>query len=219
MQEKPLFLVKEERDAAQILSAALARDGIEVRLNTTAVGVRVEDGHKLVDLVSADYRNTIAVDAILASGGRSPNVEGLNLEACGVDYDAGSGIHVNDFLRTSNPHIYAAGDVCLEHRYGHTAAASARIAVQNALFRGRERLSALVDPVVHIHRSGNRARRSVRSGSQPGRHPGEDLHHPDARNRSRGCRQRGGRLRENPRQRAARIRFSARRSWPAMRVT
>ena len=50
----------------------------------------------------------------------------LNLEACGVDYDAGSGIHVNDFLRTSNPHIYAAGDVCLEHRYGHTAAASAR---------------------------------------------------------------------------------------------
>jgi pyruvate/2-oxoglutarate dehydrogenase complex dihydrolipoamide dehydrogenase (E3) component len=146
VQEKPLFLVKEERDAAQILSAALARDGIEVRLNTTAVGVRVEDGHKLVDLVSDDYRNTIAVDAILASGGRSPNVEGLNLEACGVDYDAGSGIRVNDFLRTRNPHIYAAGDVCLEHRYGHTAAASARLAVQNALSRGRERLSALVIP-------------------------------------------------------------------------
>ena len=146
VQDKPLFLAEEERDAAQILSDAFARDGIEVRLNTTAVGVRVEDGQKLVDLVSDDYRNTIAVDAILTGSGRAPNVEGLNLEAAGVDYAAGSGIRVDDFLRTSNPHIYAAGDVCLEHKYAHTATASARIVVQNALFRGRERLSKLIIP-------------------------------------------------------------------------
>ena len=49
-QDMPLFLPKEERDAAQILSDAFARDGIEVRLNTEAVRVRVEDGQKLVDL-------------------------------------------------------------------------------------------------------------------------------------------------------------------------
>ena len=146
VQDMPLFLPGEERDAAQILSDAFARDGIEVRLNTSAVAVRVEDGQKLVDLVSDDYQNTIAVDAILTGSGRSPNVEGLNLEAAGVDYEAGSGIRVDDFLRTSNPQIYAAGDVCLEHKYTHTAAASARIVVQNALFRGRERLSALVIP-------------------------------------------------------------------------
>ena len=146
VQDKPLFLPTEERDAAQILSDAFARDGIEVRLNTTAVGVRVEAGQKLVDLVSDDYRNTIAVDAILAGSGRLPNVEGLNLEAAGVAYEAGSGIHVDDFLRTSNPHIYAAGDVCLEYQYAHTATASARIVVRNALLRGRERLSALVIP-------------------------------------------------------------------------
>jgi pyruvate/2-oxoglutarate dehydrogenase complex dihydrolipoamide dehydrogenase (E3) component len=146
VQDMPLFLDGEERDAAQILSDAFARDGIEVRLNTSAVAVRVEDGQKLVDLVSDDYQNTIAVDAILTGSGRAPNVEGLNLEAAGVDYDAGSGIRVDDFLRTSNPHIYAAGDVCLEHKYAHTATASARIVVQNALFRGRERLSALVIP-------------------------------------------------------------------------
>jgi pyruvate/2-oxoglutarate dehydrogenase complex dihydrolipoamide dehydrogenase (E3) component len=146
VQDMPLFLDREERDAAQILSDAFARDGIEVRLNTQAVAVRVENGEKLIDLLSDDYHNTIAVDAILAGTGRVPNVEGLNLEAAGVDYAAGDGIRVDDFLCTSNPRIYAAGDICLEYQYTDTAAASARIAVQNALFRGRERLSDLVIP-------------------------------------------------------------------------
>ena len=142
----PLFLTREERDAAQILSDAFARDGIEVRLNTTAVNVRVENGQKLVDLVSDDYQSTVAVDAILTGTGRLPNVEGLDLEAAGVDCDAITGIHINDFLQTSNPRIYAAGDVCLEHRYTHTADASARLVVRNALFPGRQRLSALTIP-------------------------------------------------------------------------
>jgi pyruvate/2-oxoglutarate dehydrogenase complex dihydrolipoamide dehydrogenase (E3) component len=146
VQDKPLFLGKEERDAAQILSDAFARDGIEVRLNTKVVGVRVENGKKLVDLVSDDYRNTVTVDAIAAGIGHKPNVEGLNLEAAGVDYVEGEGVSVDDFLCTSNPDIYAAGDICLEHKYTHTADAAARIALQNALFRGRERQSKLVVP-------------------------------------------------------------------------
>ena len=145
-QEAPLFLPKEERDAAQILSDTFARDGIEVRLNTAAVRVRVEYGQKLVDLVSDDYRSTVAVDAILTGTGRLPNVERLNLEAAGVDCDATTGVRVNDFLQTSNPRIYAAGDACLEHKFTHTADASARIVVRNALFLGRERLSALTIP-------------------------------------------------------------------------
>jgi pyruvate/2-oxoglutarate dehydrogenase complex dihydrolipoamide dehydrogenase (E3) component len=145
-QSLPLFLPKEERDAAQILSDAFARDGIEVRLNTTAVNVRVEGGQKLVDLASDDYQSTVAVDAILTGTGRLPNVEGLGLEAAGVDCDASTGIRIDDFLRTSNPRIYAAGDVCLEHKFTHTADASARLVVRNALFPGRQRLSALTIP-------------------------------------------------------------------------
>ncbi len=145
-QNNPTFLPREERDAAQILSDAFARDGIDVRLNTTAVNVRVEDGQKLVDLVSAGYESTVAVDAILTGTGRIPIVTGLNLEAAGVDYDTTTGIRVDDFLRTSNPRIYAAGDACLEHKFTHTADESARIVVQNALFLGRRRLSALTVP-------------------------------------------------------------------------
>ena len=146
VQEVPMFLPKEERDAAQILSDAFARDGIEVRLNTKAVNVRVEGGLKLVDLVSDDYKSTVAVDAILTGVGRLPNVESLNLEAAGVDSQAATGVRVNDFLQTSNPRIYAAGDACLEHKFTHTADASARIVVRNALFLGREKLSALTIP-------------------------------------------------------------------------
>ena len=145
-QSGPMFLPKEERDAVQLLSDAFARDGIEIRLNTNVSGVRMEGGQKVVDFVSDDYRNTLAVDEILTGIGRVPNVEGLGLEMAGVEYDAVSGIHVNDFLQTTNARIYAAGDVCLTCRFTHTADASARIVVQNALFLGRKRFSALTIP-------------------------------------------------------------------------
>jgi pyruvate/2-oxoglutarate dehydrogenase complex dihydrolipoamide dehydrogenase (E3) component len=145
-QSAPLFLPKEERDAAQLLADAFARDGVEVRLNTEAVKVRMEGGQKYVDLISDDYQSTVAVDAILAGTGRVPNVERLNLEAADVDCDATTGIRVDDFLRTSNPRIYAAGDACLEHKFTHTATASARIAVHNALSLGHRRWSALTIP-------------------------------------------------------------------------
>lgn len=146
VQKRPLFLPREERDAAQILSDAFARDGIEVRLNTRVVNVRTEGSQKVVDLVSDDYESTVSVDAILTGTGRVPSVDGLALEAAGVDYDHRRGVHVDDFLRTSNHRVYAAGDACLEHKFNDTADASARVAVRNALFRGRQRWSALTAP-------------------------------------------------------------------------
>ena len=73
VQKRPLFLPREERDAAQVLSDAFARDGIEVRLNTRVVNVRAEGTRKVVDLVSDDYESTVTVDAILAGTGRVPN--------------------------------------------------------------------------------------------------------------------------------------------------
>ncbi len=146
VQDLPLFLPKEERDAAQLLSDAFARDGLEVRLNTEVSRVRAAGGEILVDLVSDDYESTVAVDAILTGVGRCPNVDGLNLDAAGVEHDAVSGVRVDDFLRTSNRRIFAAGDVCLEHRFTHTAEATGRMVVRNALFLGRERLSELTVP-------------------------------------------------------------------------
>jgi pyruvate/2-oxoglutarate dehydrogenase complex dihydrolipoamide dehydrogenase (E3) component len=144
-QDDPMFLPSEERDAAQILSDSLARDGIEIHLNSSVFSVRTEGGDKLVDLVSDDNQTTVAVDAILVGTGRVPNVEGINLEEALVKYDT-TGVVVNDFLQTTNRDIYAAGDVCLEHKFAHAADASARIVVENALLHGRRTLSALTIP-------------------------------------------------------------------------
>src|SRR5437867_1948598 len=88
----------------------------------------------------------VAVDEILVGAGRAPNVERLGLESVGVQYDAARGVVVNDRLQTTNPCIYAAGDVCMQHKFTHMADAAARIVIQNTLFLGRKKLSALHVP-------------------------------------------------------------------------
>ena len=143
---EPLFLPKEERDAAHMVSDALARDAVEIHLNTEVVSVRVVDGCKVAELINDGNVATTTVDEILTGIGRVPAVEGLGLEAAGVQFDTERGVNVDDFLRTANPSIYAAGDACLEHKYANTAEASARIAVHNALSRGREKVSAMTIP-------------------------------------------------------------------------
>lgn len=145
-QNELFFLPQEERDAAEILAHSLARDGIQVRLDTEVTKVTSAGGAKRVHLVSYDQEWVVAVDEILAGVGRVPNVERLNLEAAGVEYDQENGVHVNDRMRTSNRRIYAAGDVALEHKFTHMADATARIVIQNALFFGRKKLSALTIP-------------------------------------------------------------------------
>ncbi|MGE5310906.1 MAG: mercuric reductase [Nitrospirota bacterium] len=142
----PQFLPREDRDAGAILARAFQRDGIDIRLRTTVSRVVVAAGGKEVRLVTDGREDAVTVDEILAGAGRAPNVEGLNLEEAGVEYDLRSGVQVNDFLQTTNPAVYAAGDVCLAHKFTHTADATARIVIQNALFRGRKKLSTLTIP-------------------------------------------------------------------------
>ena len=127
-------------------SDAFARDGVEIHLNTTAVDVRLEGARKIVDLVSAGDKYTVPVDEILAGIGRAPNVESMNLEAAGVRYDTETGIRRQRFSANNQPADLRGRRVCLEHKFTHTAEASARIAVRNALFLGRKRLSALTIP-------------------------------------------------------------------------
>ncbi len=75
----------------------------------------------------------------------APNVKGLNLEAAGVKM-ATRGVEVNDYLQTTNPNIYAAGDIAGSYQFTHAADAMARLCIRNALFFGRGKLSRLVVP-------------------------------------------------------------------------
>jgi pyruvate/2-oxoglutarate dehydrogenase complex dihydrolipoamide dehydrogenase (E3) component len=105
--------------------------------------VLVEDGVSLETGVRADPQR--APGAVLVAAGRLPNIEGLGLDAAGVAAGA-AGITVDDQLRTTNRRVFAAGDVCSRFKFTHAADAMARIVVQNALFFGRRRASALVIP-------------------------------------------------------------------------
>jgi pyruvate/2-oxoglutarate dehydrogenase complex dihydrolipoamide dehydrogenase (E3) component len=82
---------------------------------------------------------------VLIAVGRSPNIDDLDLPAAGVAFNA-DGVIVDDRLRTTNRRVFAAGDVCSTFKFTHAADAVARIVIQNALFFGRKRASALVIP-------------------------------------------------------------------------
>ncbi len=102
--------------------------------------------HKVLLLRTPSGEETITVDQILIGVGRTPNIEGLNLEAAGVAFDR-DGVSVDDHLRTTNRRVYASGDVCLPFKFTHTADATSRAVIQNALFPGpKKRLSKLVVP-------------------------------------------------------------------------
>jgi pyruvate/2-oxoglutarate dehydrogenase complex dihydrolipoamide dehydrogenase (E3) component len=117
IQNDPKFLPREERDAAEILSRVMARDGVEIRLNTTVTGARMEAGAKILETFNNEAENDVEADIILLSIGRVANIEGLGLELAGVSCDPKRGILIDDYFRTANSNIFAAGDVCMELKF------------------------------------------------------------------------------------------------------
>lgn len=141
----PQFLAREDPDAAEILAESFRRDGIRVMLKTVLGKVEKAGAEKVLHLERGGKPEVLRVDEILVGVGRAPNVEGLDLEKVGVEYDR-TGVKVNDHLQTTNPRIYAAGDICLKYKFTHTADFTARIVIQNALFPGSKTASSLTVP-------------------------------------------------------------------------
>ncbi|MDH5637145.1 MAG: mercuric reductase [Nitrospinota bacterium] len=140
------FLSREDQDASELLAKVFRKEGLETRINSRPLRAHMANGKKMVTITTENGEETMECDEILIGAGRKPNVDGLGLEAAGVAYDPAQGVEVDDYLRSSNPNIYAAGDVCMAHKFTHAADAAARIVLKNALFRGRARLSALNMP-------------------------------------------------------------------------
>ena len=142
----PGILPREDPDAAAVVERALRRDGVEL-----ALGARIEEaspeagGARLVWVDSDGENRETVCDELLVAVGRAPNVEGLGLEQVGVRSDAG-GIQVDAKLRTTNPRIFAGGDVTPAPNFTHLADAHAAVVVQNALFFPSARADRLVVP-------------------------------------------------------------------------
>jgi len=143
---KSHLLDREDADAARIVQQQFLREGIQLVLDAKFTRVtRPADG-KEIEFTSASGPGSLVFDEILVGAGRAQNVEGLNLEGVGVEFDHKHGVRVDEHLRTTNARIFAAGDVCMNWKFTHAADFAARIVIQNTLFFGRKKLSALTMP-------------------------------------------------------------------------
>jgi pyruvate/2-oxoglutarate dehydrogenase complex dihydrolipoamide dehydrogenase (E3) component len=127
------IMPNEDPDAAAVLQEAMTRDGVTLLCCGKELSVAKGNGGKRITVRSHDHRYEITVDEIFVGVGRTPNVEELGLGSVGVEFDA-TGIKVTDRLQTTNPSIFAAGDVCSRYKFTHAADAMAQLVIQNALF-------------------------------------------------------------------------------------
>ena len=143
------LLPRDDADAAAVVAASLGADGVRV-VNRARVDRVSHDGQQFTMQLSGDgVPAPFQADRLLVATGRTPNIEGLGLEAAGIDFTP-QGVRVDDRLRTSNPRVYAIGDVSSALQFTHVADAQARLAVANALFFGigGGRASTLIIPRV-----------------------------------------------------------------------
>ena len=137
LQRRDQLLSKEDRDVADFLEDGLASEGVRIVKKAEAHSVATTDAGKvaleLLDRRSDGITETVVfADALLLATGRTPNLRSLDLKAAGVEFDE-RGIRVNGYLQTSQPHIYAVGDVIGPYQFTHMADAQARVVVRNIL--------------------------------------------------------------------------------------
>jgi pyruvate/2-oxoglutarate dehydrogenase complex dihydrolipoamide dehydrogenase (E3) component len=134
------LLPGEASAASEVLAKRFTAEGVRLRLGRSATKVDGRQGR-----LALSDGSELAYDALLVTAGRTARVEGLGLEAAGVRFTP-RGVEADDHLRTTNPAVYAAGDVAQPQKYTHAAIATAQLAVANALDGAGRRLSDLVIP-------------------------------------------------------------------------
>lgn len=124
-------LPREEPELAQRLADVLAAEGVTLRLGTTAVEAREQDGQVVLTVRCGEQSMHLSAERILVASGRRPNTKNFGLCAAGVEFTR-AGIHVNEYMQTTAPHIYAAGDVVGQYQFSHVGEYEGRLAVRNA---------------------------------------------------------------------------------------
>jgi pyruvate/2-oxoglutarate dehydrogenase complex dihydrolipoamide dehydrogenase (E3) component len=140
------LMERDDADAVAVVRRALERDGIQIHTGVEVASVTRSDAVCALTYRAAGGAATLEADALLVAAGRRPAVDRLDLDAAGIAHDTKRGVRVDDFLRTTNPHVFAAGDVCGGAQFTHVAGEHARIVVQNALFVPSARASRIVVP-------------------------------------------------------------------------
>ncbi|WP_426997010.1 dihydrolipoyl dehydrogenase family protein [Pseudarthrobacter sp. N5] len=165
------MLPKEDRDAAALIRRSLENDGVRFRENARIDRVSVQAGVSRIHLVDGTH---VEADVVLLAAGRTARTLGLGLAAVGVDCDASGSVLVDAKMRTTNPAIWAAGDVTANPRFAHLAGVHASVAASNAVLGLGRRVSGTVPRVTYT--SPELAAVGI-TAAEDGRHTISTIHH------------------------------------------
>ncbi len=130
MEFAPRLMAREDEEMSELLQAIFENNGVSVHVESRVVKVEKKGSQKVVSFEKLGKVSKITVDEVLLAAGKVPNTD-LGLENAKVDYDPRRGITVDGHMQTSNPHIYAAGDVTGGYMFTHVASYESRIAGHN----------------------------------------------------------------------------------------
>jgi mercuric reductase len=142
------LLPEGEPEISKALAGYLAEEGIDVRTGLTYRRICRTGGRVVLEVGANGTTEPLEAEVVLAAAGRQPNTAGLGLADVDVALTESGGIQVDEHLRTSNPRIYAAGDVTGRHQFVYMAAYGARLAALNALNGNSLRYDATTMPAV-----------------------------------------------------------------------
>jgi dihydrolipoamide dehydrogenase len=130
----PQLLIREDQDAAALVSQQLIKEGVEILVNHNVTGFSRDENTQSVALEHQQQTILKEFDLVLVAIGRKANVSGFGLEELGIELTGTKNIAVNDYLQTKYANIYAVGDVAGPFQLTHAAAHQAWYAAVNGLF-------------------------------------------------------------------------------------
>ncbi|HEY1429713.1 MAG TPA: dihydrolipoyl dehydrogenase [Candidatus Tumulicola sp.] len=126
------LLTEADDDIGEALTGYFREEGIRVHERATMQKAFLRDGKKVVSFLEDGKEREVAAEEIFYALGRRPVVEGLGLERAGIRYDVKTGIDVDEHLRTTNPNVYAVGDVTGRYMLVHVAIYQGEVAARHA---------------------------------------------------------------------------------------
>jgi pyruvate/2-oxoglutarate dehydrogenase complex dihydrolipoamide dehydrogenase (E3) component len=141
----PRLLPREDPEASAVVRAALEADGVRVLTGDRAVAVaRRGTGWDLL----TRHGERLPYTHLLAATGKVPRTGGIGLPEAGVRLDEAGRVVTDASLRTTNPRVWAAGDVTARSRHTHTAGVHAALAAANAVLGTRRKAASIGEPRV-----------------------------------------------------------------------
>jgi mercuric reductase len=133
LEAMPRITPLEEPEVSETMSSALEDDGASVLTGVKVTAVTRNRGRRLITFEHKGVARQLTVDEVLVATGRRPNTAGLGLEKAGIETTDHGAVKVDERLRTTNPLVWAAGDVTGHPQFVYVAAYEGNLAARNAL--------------------------------------------------------------------------------------